>query len=338
MLAYFIALVVAFGSLAIYLSAFFFPEIHRQNDFIWSGVGLFYALVLWIFAPGITGGLLLGHIASVALLVWFVAETLSLRRQLAPEGQQTPLPSPELIKISFQEQMSKFSVKEKFRQLSAFIGSVFSGAKGKLPQTVNQQPVIKTKTTEQILQTGTTQATQPSKLPDESLNVTPAIVTQGLSEETFSPSPVLETVELAPTAPVIQPQEEQVIPTTEAPVTAETQNLSEITQIEVFVSESSIAAETETVIEIVQTEVFVLEAETRDVTSELKVSSPNSVTSELLTTEATQKPTMNVEEVQPDSELLTTEATQKTAMNVEEVQPNGEVLPGKIPFNNPEEE
>ena len=329
MLAYFIALVVAFGSLAIYLSAFFFPEIHRQNDFIWSGVGLFYALVLWIFAPGITGGLLLGHIASVALLVWFVAETLSLRRQLAPEGQQTPLPSPELIKISFQEQMSKFSVKEKFRQLSGFIGSVFSGAKGKLPQTVNQQPVVKT--TEQILQTGTTQATQPSKLPDESLNVTPvivteglpdeslnvtpAIVTEGLSEETFSPSPVLETVELAPTVPVIQPQEEQVIPTTEAPVTAETQNLS-ITQIEVFVSESPIAAETETVIEIVQTEVFVLEAETRDVTSELKVSSPNSVTSELLTTEATQKPAMNVEEVKPD----------------------GEVLPEKIPFNKPEEE
>lgn len=313
MLAYFIALVVAFGSLAIYLSAFFFPEIHRQNDFIWSGVGLFYALVLWIFAPEITGGLLLGHIASVALLVWFVSQTLSLRRQLAPEEQQTPLPSPELIKISFQEQMSKFSVKEKFRQLSAFIGSLFSGAKGKLPQTVNQQPVIKT--TEEILQTGTTQATQPSKLPDESLNVTPAIVTQGVSEETFSPSPVLEKVEPAPTAPVIQPQEEQVIPTTETPATAETQNLSEIT-LEVFVSESSIAAATETVIEIVQTEVFVLEAETRDVASELKVSSPNSVTSELLTTEATQNPAMNVEEVEPD----------------------GEVLPEKIPFNKPEEE
>jgi len=313
MLAYFIALVVAFGSLAIYLSAFFFPEIHRQNDFIWSGVGLFYALVLWIFAPGISGGLLLGHIASVALLVWFVSQTLSLRRQLSPQEQQTPLPSPELIKISFQEQMSKFSVKEKFRQLSAFIGSVFSGAKGKLPQTVNQQPVIKT--TEEILQTGTTQATQPSKLPDESLNVIPAIVTQGLSEETFSPSPVLEMVELAPTAAVIQPQEEQVIPTTEAPVTAETQNLSEIT-LEVFVSESPIAAETETLVEIIQTEVLVLEVETRDAASELKVSSPNPVTSELLTTEATQNPAMNVEEVKPD----------------------GEALPEKIPFNKPEEE
>lgn len=313
MLAYFIALVVAFGSLAIYLSAFFFPEIHRQNDFIWSGVGLFYALVLWIFAPGISGGLLLGHIASVALLVWFVSQTLSLRRQLSPQEQQTPLPSPELIKISFQEQMSKFSVKEKFRQLSAFIGSVFSGAKGKLPQTVNQQPVIKT--TEEILQTGTTQATQPSKLPDESLNVIPAIVTQGLSEETFSPSPDLEMVELAPAAAVIQPQEEQVIPTTEAPVTAEVQNLSEIT-LEVFVSESSIAAETETLVEIIQTEVLVLEVETRDAASELKVSSPNPVTSELLTTEATQNPAMNVEEVKPD----------------------GEALPEKIPFNKPEEE
>ncbi|MFM6268293.1 MAG: Ycf66 family protein, partial [Dolichospermum sp.] len=274
-------------SLAIYLSAFFFPEIHRQNDFIWSGVGLFYALVLWIFAPGITGGLLLGHIASVALLVWFVAQTLLLRRQLIPQGQQTPLPSPELIKFSFQEQMSKFSVSEKFRQLSAFISNLLNSVKRKLPQTVNQQPVIKT--TEEILQTGTTQTTQPSKLPDESLLSTPAIVTPDLSEETFSPSPVLETVELAPTAVVIQ-QEEQVIPTTEAPATAETQNLSEITEIEVFVSESPIAAATETVVEIVQTQVLVSEVETRDVVSEIKVNSPNPVTSELLTTEPTQKP------------------------------------------------
>ncbi|MFM5960031.1 MAG: hypothetical protein ACKOQ2_23215, partial [Dolichospermum sp.] len=131
--------------------------------------------------------------------------------------------------------------------------------------------------------------TQPSKLPDESLLSTPAIVTPDLSEETFSPSPVLETVELAPTAVVIQ-QEEQVIPTTEAPATAETQNLSEITEIEVFVSESPIAAATETVVEIVQTQVLVSEVETRDVVSEIKVNSPNPVTSELLTTEPTQKP------------------------------------------------
>lgn len=41
MLANVLALVVGLGSLAIYIAAFFFPEIHRKNDFIWSGVGLF---------------------------------------------------------------------------------------------------------------------------------------------------------------------------------------------------------------------------------------------------------------------------------------------------------
>ena len=211
MLAYLLALVIGFGSLAIYLSAFFFPEIHRKNDFIWSGVGLFYALVLWIFAPRITGGLLLGHVASVALLVWFGWQTLSLRRQLAPQGQQTPLPSPELIKISLQSQMSKFSVKEKFGQLSSFVAGVFGGAKAKIQQTVNKKPVIKT--AEEILQTTPTEATPPSVLPDESVTATPAITTESLSADTFSQAPILEMVEISPTPPTVM-EEEQVIPPT----------------------------------------------------------------------------------------------------------------------------
>lgn len=93
MLAYVLALAIGLGSIAIYLVAFFFPEIHRKNDFIWSGVGLFYALVIWVFAQRITGGLLLGHVASVALLYWFGWQTLSLRQQLTPKAQQTPIPS-----------------------------------------------------------------------------------------------------------------------------------------------------------------------------------------------------------------------------------------------------
>ncbi|MFM5982592.1 MAG: Ycf66 family protein [Sphaerospermopsis kisseleviana] len=141
MLAYILALVVGIGSVAIYIAAFFFPEIHRKNDFIWSGVGLFYALVLWIFASRITGGLLLGHIASVALLVWFGWQTLSLRRQLTPEVQQTPIPSPELVKVSIQEQVSKFSLQEKLGQLSSLVANVFSGVKGKVQQVGNKQPV-----------------------------------------------------------------------------------------------------------------------------------------------------------------------------------------------------
>ena len=307
MLAYLLALVIGFGSLAIYLSAFFFPEIHRKNDFIWSGVGLFYALVLWIFAPRITGGLLLGHVASVALLVWFGWQTLSLRRQLAPQGQQTPLPSPELIKISLQSQMSKFSVKEKFGQLSSFVAGVFGGAKAKIQQTVNKKPVIKT--AEEILQTTPTEATPPSVLPDESVTATPAITTESLSADTFSQSPILEMVEMSPTPPPVM-EEEQVIPPT-APET-----VVEITQTEVVISESFITGETETVVEIIQTEVVIAIEETSETADAPEISSPNPVT----------------------SALLAAEAAEKSDMTIEEVKPVGEALPEQIPLNKPIEE
>ncbi|QMS87522.1 hypothetical protein HUN01_07980 [Nostoc edaphicum CCNP1411] len=139
MLAFVLALVVGFGSLAIYIAAFFFPEIHRKNDFIWSGVGLFYALVLWVFAPRITGGLLLGHVASVALLVWFGWQTLSLRRQLTPQAQQTQVPSPETVKTGIQEQVNKLSLQERLGQLQQGLGNTFSGVKDKVQQTVSKK-------------------------------------------------------------------------------------------------------------------------------------------------------------------------------------------------------
>jgi Ycf66 protein N-terminus len=92
MLAYILALAVSFGSLSLYLSAFFLPEVHRKYDLIWSGVGLFYGLVLWVCAGRITGGVLLGQMASVALLGWFGWQTLSLRFAEAEE-QRTSAPA-----------------------------------------------------------------------------------------------------------------------------------------------------------------------------------------------------------------------------------------------------
>lgn len=139
MLAYVLAFVVGLGSLAIYIAAFFFPEIHRKNDFIWSGVGLFYALMLWVFAPRISGGLLLGHVASVALLVWFGWQTLSLRRQLTPQTQQTPVPSPETVKTGIQEQITKLSLQERLGQVQGSLGNIFSGAKNKAQQTITKK-------------------------------------------------------------------------------------------------------------------------------------------------------------------------------------------------------
>jgi hypothetical protein len=93
MLAYILALAVALGSFALYMAAFFFPEVHRKSDFIWSGVALFYALVLWVCAGRITGGVLLGQTASVALLGWFGWQTLRMRWDLTPPDQKTQLPA-----------------------------------------------------------------------------------------------------------------------------------------------------------------------------------------------------------------------------------------------------
>jgi Ycf66 protein N-terminus len=144
MLAYVLALAVGLGSLAIYLAAFFFPEIHRKNDFIWSGVGLFYALILWVFAQRINGGLLLGHVASVALLGWFGWQTLSLRRQVTPKAQQTPVPSSEAVKTSIQQQVTKLSLTDRLGQLQKGVSNTFTGVKDKFQKTPKKAPITST--------------------------------------------------------------------------------------------------------------------------------------------------------------------------------------------------
>ncbi len=93
MLTYLLVWIVALGSLGIYLTAFFFPELHRKNDLIWSGVGLFYALVLWVYSDRIRGGFLLGQTAGVALLIWLGWQTWQLRRELTPADLKTPIPT-----------------------------------------------------------------------------------------------------------------------------------------------------------------------------------------------------------------------------------------------------
>ncbi|WP_414550411.1 Ycf66 family protein [Anabaena sp. CCY 0017] len=194
MLAYVLAFVVGLGSLAIYIAAFFFPEIHRKNDFIWSGVGLFYALVLWVFAPRISGGLLLGHVASVALLVWFGWQTLSLRRQLTPQTEQTPLPSPETVKTGIQEQVNKLSLQERLGQVQGSLGNIFSGAKSKAQQTITKKTPETPKT--ETITSVTAQKpvveiidkTSPIPEPATEEKVVPT-VTESQTEEATPPSP-----------------------------------------------------------------------------------------------------------------------------------------------------
>ena len=95
MLAQVLAAIIALGSVTFYMAAFFFPEVHRQRDFVWSGVGFFYALVLWLCAGRLTGGVLLGQVASVSLIVWLGSQTLLLRRQQAAPEDKTAI-APEV--------------------------------------------------------------------------------------------------------------------------------------------------------------------------------------------------------------------------------------------------
>lgn len=100
MLPYILALAVAVGSFAIYMAAFFFPEVHRKGDLVWSGVGLFYALVLWFCAGRISGAVLLGQMASVGLLGWFGWQALTLRRQTTPLAEQTPVSGEQVDRLT----------------------------------------------------------------------------------------------------------------------------------------------------------------------------------------------------------------------------------------------
>ncbi|NEO83269.1 MAG: hypothetical protein F6J87_03255 [Spirulina sp. SIO3F2] len=98
MLAHLLAIAIAGGSLSFYLALLFVPRIYRHpTDFGWSGLGLFYALVLWVCAGRLTGGVLLGQTASVALLIWLGWQTALLRRAtdaVPPELPQALLNSP----------------------------------------------------------------------------------------------------------------------------------------------------------------------------------------------------------------------------------------------------
>jgi Ycf66 protein N-terminus len=153
MLAYVLALAVGIGSLGVYLAAFFLPEIHRKSDFYWSGVGLFYAAMLWVCAGRITGGVLLGQVAVVSLLGWFCWQTLTLRRQLMPVDQQTPFQVDTVrsqassLKDNLQSQLSNPGVS----QVSQKAIGLFTTVKDKVQATIGkskppkQPPFVKPK-------------------------------------------------------------------------------------------------------------------------------------------------------------------------------------------------
>jgi hypothetical protein len=88
MLTYILALMVIVASAGLYSATFVLPEVSRKNDLAWSGVGLFYGLVLWVCAGRITGGVLLGQMASVGLIGWLGWQLIESRWNETPEGDR----------------------------------------------------------------------------------------------------------------------------------------------------------------------------------------------------------------------------------------------------------
>jgi Ycf66 protein N-terminus len=152
MLTYLLAFAMGLGSLALYLSAFFYPEVYRKGDLIWSGIGLFYALVLWVCAERITGGVLLGQMASISLIGWLGWQTFSARLGLSSElpstaNLQTGIALPEISALADRvlSPETTAKLKQQFNNVKdwaqALIATTQSKASSEAPPAKPYQPL-----------------------------------------------------------------------------------------------------------------------------------------------------------------------------------------------------
>ena len=178
-MAYILALAIGMGSLALYTAAFFFPEVYRKGDFFWSGVGMFYALILWFCAGRITGAVLLGQLAVVAIVLWFGWQILMLRRSLTPVAEQTQIKGdlkeqlkgglsglPQLVKTGFKK-----------GEQSSVVPPTTPDATGEQPESeIETDEAIAPPQTDDAEQSGVTEAIAPPQTDDaEQSGVTEAI-------------------------------------------------------------------------------------------------------------------------------------------------------------------
>lgn len=238
MLAYILALAVGFGSFGLYMAAFFFPEVHRKNDLIWSGIGLFYALVLWVCAGQIRGGLLLGQTASVALLGWLAWQTLTLRRNLTPVDQQTQITnSPASMGEALQEKLkglpSGFSKLPE--QLTGAVSTAQGWTQGALSKAKNSSP-----------------APSSSAIPTKKPSAKEPIIRRSPTEPSAS-EPLSEPLGVRVEESLMSSEQPAVAEPTIAPVSsteeAEAASISELTTDVEPITDSEPSTETVTVVE-----------------------------------------------------------------------------------------
>ncbi|MEM8675163.1 MAG: Ycf66 family protein [Cyanobacteria bacterium P01_G01_bin.67] len=194
MLSYALAIAIAISSLGLFLTAFLMSDLHRQDDFLWSGVGLFYALVLWYCAQNITGAVLLGQAAATALIVAYSWHNLQLRKAIANPDKAT--------------ETSKFSLTRSFKRLfkrkQVSVSSTANTASSvKMPKVTETEIAIPDTTSQstpnpESLQKPTTKVAQSD--PSEAINNTQPIAKELVEEEKVnddSQKTSVETVEVS---------------------------------------------------------------------------------------------------------------------------------------------
>lgn len=253
MLPYILALVIGLGSFAYYMAAFFFPEVHRKSDFFWSGVGFFYALVLWVCGGRITGAVLLSQIASVSLLGWLGWQTLMMRRQLALPEAQTEI-SPQV-----QEKIARSGIFQLGK--SAVIQPVTRVFSKKpvtpTPVATEPEPITEPVVSETEIATAkteigeetVTEITQEVQPPSEEKDLplaSPTAVTEETPEEPVMADitesvEVMETVKTTPTELVETPTEETTPPEPIGEFAPEETPVAEISTEEQTLTETPVA-------------------------------------------------------------------------------------------------
>jgi hypothetical protein len=232
MLAYVLAIAIALASLILYTTAFFFRDIHRKDDFFWSGVGLFYALFLWVCAQSITGAVLLGQLAATALLLSFAWQTLRLRWYLAHPGKA--------------KDWQGFSLMEWLQQRLPL------GKKTPIPPTTQPEiPLTPPEVSQESGELATPETVPTPELEIELETETVSELTVELPVEAETPenvatiavNEIVETPEVAPIPPAETAREVE-IETSEIFTEAETVETAETTEIS---PESAIEIEEETV-------------------------------------------------------------------------------------------
>lgn len=139
MLPFLLAIAVGLAGLALFSLAFFFPGLYRRNDLIWSGIALFYALVLWFCAERLTGAVLLGQVASVALIGWLGSQALLWRWNKLNQDQKAAIADGSTVKERV-SQIKSTDWKQTIQSTSSQVGQVLQSTAAAIAPKPSQSP------------------------------------------------------------------------------------------------------------------------------------------------------------------------------------------------------